>query len=223
MSRGSRACTLSPNLVDNVSYEERDERHHDPQDRASARSRRLRDRQRVVALVGDPRAHSRTAALASALAVRLAREVDRRVDEPDSAWKLIELSEWTHDRSVHDWLGARAGCRRPRRRVADQAAPASPGFSSRSSTSFPTGRSRARRDPGHGRADAAARCPRRSPAPGAAGAGCVLPDRVALRLESRSPIRARSAARGSRARADAAHLRAPATGSTRRPGSRARR
>ncbi|HYH60746.1 MAG TPA: NADPH-dependent FMN reductase [Solirubrobacterales bacterium] len=60
------------------------------------------DRQRVVALVGDPRAHSRTAALASALAVRLAREVIGG-SRPDSAWKLIELSGWTHDRSVYDW------------------------------------------------------------------------------------------------------------------------
>ncbi len=60
------------------------------------------DRQRVVALVGDPRAHSRTAALASALAVRLAREVIGGA-QPDSAWKLIELSGWTHDRSVYDW------------------------------------------------------------------------------------------------------------------------
>jgi FMN reductase len=61
------------------------------------------ERQRVVALVGDPRGHSPTATLASAVAVRLAREVVGG-DRPDSAWKLIELSGWTHDRSVHDWL-----------------------------------------------------------------------------------------------------------------------
>lgn len=56
----------------------------------------------VVALVGDSRAHSRTAALASAVAIRLAREVVGG-SRSDSAWKLIELSAWTHDRSVFDW------------------------------------------------------------------------------------------------------------------------
>jgi len=61
------------------------------------------EKQRVVALVGDPRGHSPAATLASAVAVRLAREVVGG-DKPNSAWKLIELSEWTHDRSIHDWL-----------------------------------------------------------------------------------------------------------------------
>ncbi|MDX6586485.1 MAG: reductase [Solirubrobacterales bacterium] len=64
---------------------------------------RSRDRQRVVALVGDPRGHSRTAALASAVAVRLAREVVGG-SKPESAWKLIELNGWSQDRSVYDWL-----------------------------------------------------------------------------------------------------------------------
>lgn len=64
---------------------------------------RTAQRHRVVALVGDPRGHSRTSALASAVAVRLAREVVGG-SKPDSEWKLIELSEWTADRSVYDWL-----------------------------------------------------------------------------------------------------------------------
>ncbi len=45
---------------------------------------------RVVALVGDPRAHSRTAALASAVAVRLAREIAGE-SRSDASWRLIEL------------------------------------------------------------------------------------------------------------------------------------
>lgn len=61
------------------------------------------ERPRVVALVGDPRGHSPASTLASAVAVRLAREVVGG-DKPNSNWKLIELSEWTHDRSIHDWL-----------------------------------------------------------------------------------------------------------------------
>ena len=45
---------------------------------------------RVVALAGDPRSHSRTASLASALAVRLAREVVGN-GRSDASWRLIEL------------------------------------------------------------------------------------------------------------------------------------
>ena len=61
------------------------------------------ERPRVVALVGDPRGHSPASTLASAVAIRLAREVVGG-DKPNSDWKLIELSDWTHDRSIHDWL-----------------------------------------------------------------------------------------------------------------------
>jgi FMN reductase len=46
---------------------------------------------RVAALVGDPRADSRTAALASALAVRLAREIVGGA-EGDASWRLIDLA-----------------------------------------------------------------------------------------------------------------------------------
>ena len=46
---------------------------------------------RVVALAGDPRAHSRTASLASAVAVRLAREIVGG-SRPDASWRLIDLA-----------------------------------------------------------------------------------------------------------------------------------
>ena len=52
---------------------------------------RARERHRVVALVGDPRTHSRTASLASAVAVRLAREITGG-PRPDASWRLIELA-----------------------------------------------------------------------------------------------------------------------------------
>jgi FMN reductase len=55
---------------------------------------------RVVAVAGDPRSHSRTASLASALAVRLARELVGG-GRPDASWRLIELG------------GAGDGWRRP--------------------------------------------------------------------------------------------------------------
>jgi FMN reductase len=55
---------------------------------------------RVVAVVGDARAHSRTAALASAVAVRLTREL-LGGSRPDSTWRMIELggtdaAGWEH-------------------------------------------------------------------------------------------------------------------------------
>ena len=49
------------------------------------------ERHRVAALVGDPRTHSRTASLASAVAVRLAREIIGGAS-PDASWRLIELA-----------------------------------------------------------------------------------------------------------------------------------
>lgn len=52
---------------------------------------RTRERHRVAALVGDPRTHSRTASLASAVAVRLAREITGG-PRPDASWRLIELA-----------------------------------------------------------------------------------------------------------------------------------
>jgi FMN reductase len=57
------------------------------------------ERHRVVALAGDPRAHSRTAALASAVAVRIAREVVGGA-RPDASWRLIELSP-----GIGSWAG----------------------------------------------------------------------------------------------------------------------
>ena len=51
---------------------------------------------RVAALVGDPYPHSRTASLASALAVRLARELVRG-QRPDASWRLIELAGSSED------------------------------------------------------------------------------------------------------------------------------
>ena len=47
---------------------------------------------RVAAVVGDPRHHSRTAGLASAVAVRLARELAGS-DAVGATWTLIELAE----------------------------------------------------------------------------------------------------------------------------------
>jgi FMN reductase len=44
---------------------------------------------RVVAICGDPRAHSRTGALASAVAIRLARDL-LGGSRPDASWRLIE-------------------------------------------------------------------------------------------------------------------------------------
>ena len=52
---------------------------------------RVMERHRVAALVGDPRTHSRTAALASAVAVRLAREMTGGL-RPDASWRLIDLA-----------------------------------------------------------------------------------------------------------------------------------
>ena len=47
---------------------------------------------RVVALSGDARPHSRTSALASAVAVRIAREIVGG-SQPDASWRLIELRD----------------------------------------------------------------------------------------------------------------------------------
>jgi len=49
------------------------------------------ERHRVAAVVGDPRTHSRTASLASAVAVRLAREIIGGAS-PDASWRVIDLA-----------------------------------------------------------------------------------------------------------------------------------
>ena len=49
------------------------------------------ERHRVAALVGDPRTRSRTASLASAVAVRLAREIIGG-SHADASWRMIELA-----------------------------------------------------------------------------------------------------------------------------------
>jgi FMN reductase len=54
------------------------------------------ERHRVAALVGDPRTHSRTVALASAVAVRLAREIIGGA-RSDASWRLIELAAMGRD------------------------------------------------------------------------------------------------------------------------------
>ena len=69
------------------------------------------ERHRVVAVVGDPRAHSRTAALASAVAIRLAREIVGGA-RPDASWRLIELGPGTQrsgGRPAGEALAAVAG------------------------------------------------------------------------------------------------------------------
>ena len=65
---------------------------------------------RVVALVGDPRAHSRTASLASAVAVRLAREIVGG-SRPDASWRLIDVAttDGRHGSPGEDLLAAFAG------------------------------------------------------------------------------------------------------------------
>ena len=72
------------------------------------------ERHRVVALVGNPRAHSRTASLASAVAVRLCPRVSSRGSRPDRQllWRLIDMAtgnDGRQGRPGDDLLAAFAG------------------------------------------------------------------------------------------------------------------